>query len=139
MIRQAIQVACQPEKAFDVFTTQIDRWWPAERRHLSGKTTVKIEPSGRFWEENESGQVVELGKVTTWEPPQKLVLDFYPGTGPDAPTEATITFTPTADGTRIEVLHQPTERSKHLFDQMAPAYDSSWTLLLKALETLVKP
>ena len=134
MIHQSVVLSCPPERAFEIFTSHMDRWWPSARRHLSGASTIRIQESGRFWEENTAGEFVELGRVTLWDSPRKIVLDFYPGTGIEAPTEATITFTPVEKGTLVDVFHGPTELSKHLFESRAPAYTSSWSLVLQALQ-----
>jgi uncharacterized protein YndB with AHSA1/START domain len=114
-------------------------WWPPERRHTGDpRSRITVEPGGRFWERSAEGEVAELGAVRDWEPPSRLVLDWYPGTGPEAPTEVEVRFVPEGDGTRVVVTHRPTELSVDLWGARAPRYVESWDLVLAALERAAK-
>ena len=68
-------------------------------------------------------------------PPERIALDFYPGTDADHPTDVTITFVPEGDGTRVHVVHRPTPASAELWLQRAPAFVRSWDVVLPALAT----
>lgn len=87
----------------------------------------------RFVERARDGREVPLGKVRVWEPPARIVLDWYPGTDVDHPTEVEIRFERERNGTRVHVTHRPTEASRDLFDGRAPRYVASWDLVLSAL------
>jgi hypothetical protein len=90
--------------------------------------------SGRFWEQGAGGAIVELGWVTVWEPPRRLVIDFYPGTGSEHPTEVVVTFAAEAGGTLVVVEHRPTSESAGVWSAGAPGFERSWNLVLGALE-----
>lgn len=92
-----------------------------------------MEASGRFWERARDGREVELGRVTTWEPPHRLMLDFFVGSDPDHPTRVEVTFLAEGDGTRVTVLHGPGPDSADLYGQRAPRFERSWEAVLAAL------
>ena len=134
MIEQSVDLALAPPEAFALFTERISEWWPADRRHTSDPaSTLHLLASGRFFERASDGREVELGRVTAWEPPQRILLDFFIATGPDHPTEAEIRFEPIPTGTRVVVRHRPKAASRHLWDQRAPRYARSWEAVLAAL------
>lgn len=134
MIDRSVVLPCGPERAFALFTGEISRWWPPERRHTGDPSShITLAAEGAFFERAADGTTVDLGRVRVWEPPARLVLDFYPGTDPDHPTAVEIAFSPEGAGTRVRVLHGPTAASAALFDQRAPTFARSWDLVLGGL------
>jgi uncharacterized protein YndB with AHSA1/START domain len=112
-VRATIDVAASPEHAFEVFTA-LDKWWNRDHHLLPG--TLKecgIEPrvGGRVWEANDAGDVCTWGRVVTWDPPRAFSYSWQIGTdwavpAEDAPASlVTVTFTPTATGTHVELVH----------------------------------
>lgn len=126
-MRKSVFLACPPQAAFELFTTRAGEWWPVSRRHTSDAlSTITFDPAGPFEERTSDGSVVPLGRVRSWEPPHRLVLDFYPGTDAEHPTEAEITLVAEGTGTRLTVTHRPTLLSQHLWEQRVSAYDAAW-------------
>ena len=70
---------------------------------------------GRFWERATDGREVELGRVLVWEPAKRLILDFYPGTDAQHPTEVVVRFAAENGGTRVVVQHRPKPESAELW------------------------
>ena len=135
MIQKSAFLRCTPDRAFILFTEQASAWWPPKLRHTTDpRSEIMMRPSGRFWEQGVDGDVVELGQVTVWEPPRRLVLDFYPGTDAQHPTEVVVTFAAEAEGTLVVVEHGPTNESVALWDAGAPGYERAWDLVLAAFE-----
>lgn len=91
---------------------------------------------GRFWERAPDGHEVELGRVTMWDPPRRLALDFYPGTDADHPTEVVVSFALEGGGTRIVVAHGPKVESADLWAAGAPGFERAWDLMLPALQRI---
>lgn len=113
-VRTSVRVAAGPERAFEVFTAGIDRWW--NRSHHVQPGTLKaigVEPrvGGRLWEENDAGDVCAWGRVLTWDPPRTFAFSWLIGPdwgipGPDAPgSRVTVTFSPDGSGTRVDLVH----------------------------------
>lgn len=133
MIEKTVLLACSLERAFSLLTERAGDWWPPERRHTADPgSTIRIEPGGRFYERASDGTEIELGVVQVFEPPVRLVLDWYPGTGPSEPTHVELKLSPEGTGTRVHLTHQAGPRSADGYRQKAPAYERSWTLVLGA-------
>lgn len=101
MIRKTLLLACDPDRAFELLTRQAGAWWPPDRRHTQDpRSQIFIEPGGRFFERATDGREVELGVVRVFSPPERLVLDWYPGSGAEQPTHVEIALRAEGDGTR---------------------------------------
>lgn len=134
MIDKSVILACGPDRAFELFTERAGLWWPAARRHsMDANSTIRMEATGRFYERSRDGAEVELGVVRQFESGKRLLLDWYPGTGPDSPTQVEITFEPVDDGTRVTVRHARGAADETIFGRNAPAYDRSWDLVLASV------
>lgn len=135
MIERSTYLRCAPAQAFRLFTERASDWWPPALRHTPDpRSEIRMLATGRFWERATDGREVELGRVTAWEPPQRVALDFYPGTGPLRPTEVVVRFTAEGGGTRIVVEHRPKPGSTELWATGAPRFEDAWSLVLAALE-----
>jgi hypothetical protein len=134
MIVKSVILACDPGRAFALFTEHAGLWWPAARRHSKdANSTIRMEASGRFFEQSNDGTEVELGAVRHFETARRLLLDWYPGTGPENPTRVEVTFEAVDGGTRVTVQHSPGPAGSVAFAGDAPAYDRSWDAVLAAL------
>jgi len=133
MIVKSVLLRCDPDRAFSLFTEHAGQWWPSDRRHTEDdNSTIRIEATGRFFERASDGTEVELGVVRLFEPACRLVLDWYPGTGPAQPTRVEVRFEAVEDGTRVTVTHDAGAAGAELFTQNAPAYARSWESVLAA-------
>ena len=133
MIVKSVVLACDPDRAFTLFTEEAGQWWPVARRHTrDAGSTIRMEAAGRFYERSRDGTEVELGVVLSFEPALRLLLDWYPGTGPDAPTRVEVTFEAVDGGTKVTVRHDRGGAGDAVFGGNAPAYDRSWDLVLAA-------
>ena len=114
LVRTTIDVSVPPDRAFEVFTTGIDSWWTRAHHVQTGELKeMGVDPfvGGRMWEENDAGEVCTWGRVLTWSPPLVFAFSWLIGPdwaapGPDAPgSRVTVTFTPTATGTSVTLIH----------------------------------
>ena len=113
--RVSVLVVVEPPEAFRIFTEEIDQWWRRGRKYrASGRADgiIGLEPreGGRLYESFETPagtRVVETGRVTAWEPPERLVfswraVNFAPG----EETEVEVRFEPSPGGTLVTVTHR---------------------------------
>jgi uncharacterized protein YndB with AHSA1/START domain len=113
--RVSILVAVEPSAAFSIFTEEIDAWWRRgiKYRASGGRVgTMQLEArlDGRLresFEQQGEMRVVEIGRVTAWDPPARLVLDWRAvNFAPDEKTEVEVTFEPRPNGTLVTVTHR---------------------------------
>ena len=140
MIVNSVLLAMDVPQAFAFVTGQISNWWPPERRHTGDKcSSIFLLASGRFYERASNGREVDLGKVTLWNEPHVILVDFYIGTGPDHPTEVEMRFAAEGAQTRLTVTHRPKPESAHLWDDRSPRYATSWSIVLASLQRHASP
>lgn len=113
--RVSVSVGVAPSVAFEIFTSEIDRWWirgPRYRNagHRSG--FIRLEPGvgGRLFESVDSDdgeRVFEVGRVQVWEPPSRLAFSWRNSVfAPNEQTQVEIVFAPTPSGTLVTVTHR---------------------------------
>jgi uncharacterized glyoxalase superfamily protein PhnB len=100
-----VEVAVEPRRAFAVFTDEIDCWWvrgPINFFDAARAAAMRIEPGigGRVLEvyDEARGDVLELGRITAWEPGALLA---YRASVDDTAVE--VRFEATNTGTRVHV------------------------------------
>lgn len=139
-VRKQIIVEATQERAFRVFTEQVDRWWP--RSHHIGKSPLKkavLEPrlGGRWYSTCEDGSECSVGKVLAWEPPGRVLLAWQITAqwtfDPAFMTEVEVIFI--ADGptrTRVELEHRNLERYGEGASAVRTSIDApgGWGLIL---------
>jgi len=130
-VRKTISVKAPPERAFHVFTAQMNRWWHPD--HHIGKSSLKavvVEPrvGGRWYEVGEDGSECDWGKVLVWEPPARVVFAWqltgewkYDST---FLTEVEVSFIPEGSGTRVELEHRNLERYGDKAEAVRSSLDS---------------
>lgn len=139
-VRKQVTVAVSQERAFEWFTKQMSRWWPATHSIL--KSPLKqyiVEPhvGGRWYAIAEDGSSGQTGHVIDWQPPRKLVLAWQLGADwqfdPELITEVEVNFI--AEGaqiTRVELEHRNLQRMGERAAQMRDIVDApgGWTSIL---------
>jgi uncharacterized protein YndB with AHSA1/START domain len=119
-VRKSIVVQATAEKAFDVFTTGIDRWWPKSHGIGTGPVIESvIEPfvGGRWYSRHADGVEAVVGHVLVWEPARRFVCSWEISAEwkSDPRTvfasEVEVRFVPEGSGvTRVELEHRNFER-----------------------------
>ncbi|MCB9761645.1 MAG: SRPBCC domain-containing protein [Alphaproteobacteria bacterium] len=114
-VRVSVRVKVPPARAFRLFTEEIDRWWrrgPRFRGSGARWGVLHLEPfvGGRLYESVAQGErtvVLETGRVTAWEPPHRLVLDWRNLNFREGEvTEIEVTFAPQGEDTLVTVVHR---------------------------------
>lgn len=117
----SVEVAADPEAAFRIFTDEIDLWWvrgPINFFDSARAVGMQIEPGvgGRLLEvyrrgtETTDEDVLELGRITIWEPGSLLA---YRSDVDD--TETQVRFEPFDGGTRVTVEQSLVQGGKTAF------------------------
>jgi uncharacterized protein YndB with AHSA1/START domain len=113
--RVSVSVAVPPHVAFEIFTSDIDRWWRRgiKFRNAGPRTGfIRLEPhvGGRLFEsiDGDSGPYVfEVGRVRIWEPPHRLEFSWRNSNfSSNESTAVEVRFAETAQGTLVSVIHR---------------------------------
>lgn len=109
-IRLSFEVACPADRAFDVWTLDIDRWWPPDHT-ATGRDDVLVvlepRPGGRIYERSAAGDEHEWGEVTVWEPPTRFGYLWHLRRDRADATQVEIRFVPIGgERTRVEIEHR---------------------------------
>jgi uncharacterized protein YndB with AHSA1/START domain len=136
-IRKQLQVRIAPERAFRLFTAEMGSWWPLDThsRADDDQTTKDVvfeeETGGRIYEIMTDGTEASWGRVTTWDPPSRVVFDWRPSDeGPF--TEVDVRFSATeGGGTLVDLEHRGWERLGDRAAEAREAYasDTGWGLV----------
>jgi uncharacterized protein YndB with AHSA1/START domain len=120
VVRRSITVAASQHRAFEVFTAQLGRWWPKEYRIGAVEMAdFVLEPKvgGRWYEVGVDGTECDTGRVTAYEPPDRLTLawglDANWKYDPDPAHASEVEVRFIAQGptqTRVELEHRRFER-----------------------------
>lgn len=108
----ALRVRASPERAFRAFVEEIGAWWrasPLFRTTPRAPGTLAFEPGpgGRLIETLANGKVFEIGRITAWEPPNRLQFDWRQASfPPDLHTEVEVRFEAVGEETRVSVEHR---------------------------------
>jgi len=137
-VRKSVSVKATPERAFEIFTAGMSRWW--SRQYSINKSPIKdivVEPKagGRWFERGEDGSECQWGKVLSWEPPSRLLLAWQitPSFSydPDLVTEVEVRFIAEASGTRVELEHR-LDGYDTAAEDMFKVFDGGWQGLLES-------
>jgi uncharacterized protein YndB with AHSA1/START domain len=133
-IRREVLVAVPPERAFDLFTGSMGRWWPMATHSVYGAGATVAFEQGRLVERL-GDQSAEWGVVLAWEPPHLLRMTWHPGNPVEESTDLTVRFLPHDRGTRVELVHAGWERHA-LGEQAARNYGDGWPIVLGEFATV---
>jgi uncharacterized protein YndB with AHSA1/START domain len=133
-IIQSVTVRAPPARAFDLFTSRMNQWWPA--RATIGKNpfvSIVLEPGagGQWFERDAEGTETKWGKVLAWDPPERVLLAWQINSqftyDTDFVTEVEISFTPTAQGgTTVTLEHRNLERFGADAERIAGLLGGGW-------------
>lgn len=117
-INKEVQVAASQKTCFEVFTRQMDAWWP-KAYHIGAcpmrNAVLEPKPEGRWYSTHADGSEVNIGKVLVWDPFGRLVLNWQIDGNfkydPHLTTEVEVQFIPAGAGcTTIKFAHKNLER-----------------------------
>jgi hypothetical protein len=143
-VRKQITVNANQQRAFDLFTNGMSRWWPATHSIL--KSPLKqyvVEPrtGGRWYAVGEDGSTGQTGYVIDWQPPGLVVLAWQLSAewqfDPALVTEVEVRFiAESANTTRVELEHRNLQRMGERAVQVRSMVDApaGWTAILESFK-----
>ena len=132
----ALRVKAPPERAFAVFVREIGAWWKPNVLFQTtprdpGRLAFEEGEGGRLTETLANGKVFEIGRITVWDPPRRLVFGWRQAAFPvELITEVEVTFEAVGDETRVSIDHRGFDRVP---DRNAARHSMPDAVLLKAL------
>lgn len=126
----ALRVRASPERAFRAFVEEIGAWWrPSGLFQTTPRAPglIAFEPGegGRLTETLANGKVFEIGRITVWEPPGRLVFGWRQANfPPELTTEVEVCFEAVGEETRVSIEHRgfhqvPAGAARHGFPDQA--------------------
>lgn len=133
-VTKSVEVKRAREDAFRIFTRHMTRWWPLAVHSVSEGAcegvTFEEHEGGRVLEHARDASAHEWGRVKVWEPPQRVVLAWYPSRTPDTAQEIEVRFESIDSGTRVTLDHRSWgplgERARETRDR----YETGWNATL---------
>jgi uncharacterized protein YndB with AHSA1/START domain len=140
VVRTVITVATSQQRAFEVFTAQFGTWWPKE--YSIGEADMAnfvLEPKvgGRWYEVGVDGKQCDTGRVTAFEPPERVVLAWHLNENwqydpdPAHASEVEVRFiAEDLQHTRVELEHRAFERHGAGAQAVHDGVDQGWSYCL---------
>jgi uncharacterized protein YndB with AHSA1/START domain len=140
-VRRTITVAVSQQRAFEVFTAEFGTWWPKEYSiSEAGMADFVLEPKvgGRWYEVGADGQECDTGRVTTFEPPARVILAWHLNDrfeydpDPAHASEVEVRFiVEDTSRTRVELEHRGFERHGAGGQGVHDGVDQGWSYCLE--------
>jgi uncharacterized protein YndB with AHSA1/START domain len=147
-VHKSVIVKATPQRAFEIFTAGIDRWWP--KTHGVGAGPIRqsiIEPyvGGRWYTTFEDGREAVVGHVLAWKPGATFGVTWEIDSGwksdprPAFTSEVHVLFVAEGDGsTRVQLEHRNFERMGAAEGQkLRNDVDGGWPKMLDLYATEV--
>jgi uncharacterized protein YndB with AHSA1/START domain len=147
----SLRVPADPMRAFEVFTQEIGAWWQPGglfRIGATGDGRLEFEPGpgGRLFTTFEDGSRFEIGRISVWEPGQRLVFAWRQANfPPQQSTQVEVCFEAVGDETRVSIEHRAWDAipqhhaARHGFPEEATLKRAAdwWRRSLYALRTRI--
>jgi uncharacterized protein YndB with AHSA1/START domain len=147
----SIRVRATPERAFEVFTSEIGTWWRPNTlfrftRRQPGVLSFEPGAGGCLLEKWSDGATFEIGRITAWEPGVRLAFTWRQETfASDQLTRVEVRFEPAGTETRVTVEHHgwetvpPEHVSRHGFPDaiFLQRHGEWWQSLLSAYKACI--
>ena len=131
-ILKVVDVPLSPAKAFELFTSRINEWWPVESHSVSSgqgapskSLTLDAKMGGALVEVAADGTEHVWGHVQEWEPGSALALTWHPGKTDGEMTRVRVVFEAQGEGCRVELTHSGWEALENGAD-MRKGYFGGW-------------
>ena len=132
-IEKTLIVPLTASEAFELFTENMDTWWPKDPFSVTGdtsKVSFANHKGGDIVEKGVDGSINVWGTLLAYDPGKYLAFSWHPGRDADEATMVTVTFTQTEAGTRCDLTHGGFEILGDTADAVSSSYLSGWDLVL---------
>jgi uncharacterized protein YndB with AHSA1/START domain len=148
-VRHEIVVEAPAERAFRVFTEQLDQIKPREHNLLAAEIeTTVLEPrtGGRIYDRAVDGTECEWATVLAFEPPSRFVfswniaVDWRIEPDPERRSEVEVSFAPEGpERTRVALEHRHLERHGEGWQGMRDGAngENGWPVYLRRYQELI--
>ena len=137
VLQKRITLNCAPIVAFEVFTSDMSKWWPMDTHSISaGNNTL---PASLIVERAEGGRIVEVdsnGKSHPWghfqvyQAPFRVLIAWHVDESPDHSTYIEVVFGMETDGsTSVVLTHSGWDVFGDAADQKRSDYDNGWDVV----------
>jgi uncharacterized protein YndB with AHSA1/START domain len=145
-IVKEIDVPCDPATAFDVFLKRMGGWWPLDRFSVSAmlggpsrSLRVESREGGAILEVAADGSEHVWGRITAYEPPGRLAMDFHIPHPEHSPADRTgdftrvdLEFTPRPDGgTQVRLTQTGWEALRDMAEPAREGYGAAWSAIFE--------
>jgi hypothetical protein len=140
-IAKTLTVPLNVAEAFELFTNEIDTWWPKASHSVTGdKAKIKFpnHKDGEITETGDDGKISIWGKVIAYDAGKYLAFSWFPGRSEKEATIVTVTFTQTKDGTRCDLTHGGFEILGDTTDAVSTSYLHGWDMVLGCYASAAK-
>jgi uncharacterized protein YndB with AHSA1/START domain len=139
---KSVTVAAPLERAFDLFTTGLDQWWPLASHSVGEESATSVAMAcrvgGRIVETVEDGTTHVWGKLTEWSPSTRLAFTWHPGQPEAEATLVTVTFRADGEQTEVQLVHTGWD-SRPDGARARTGYNTGWDVVLGHLTALAAP
>jgi uncharacterized protein YndB with AHSA1/START domain len=134
-VRSSVTVDLPRDEAFRLFTERMGSWWPGATHSVYEADVVDVilEPmvGGRLYEATADGRTSDWGRVTAWEPVDRVAMTWHPGYDEALESLVEVTFSDAdGGGTQVDLLHTGWEVHGADAEQMASGYQEGWPIVL---------
>jgi uncharacterized protein YndB with AHSA1/START domain len=131
---KSVFVPLAAEKAFHLFTREINRWWPLKSHSVGGENAVRCvleeRVGGRFYEVNRDSSQSDWGEVLAWDPPRRVSFTMHPGRDATCSQVVEVLFEAESSGTRVTLTHHNWEVLGTGAQAMRDGYAQGWDLIM---------
>ncbi len=136
---KSVTVAAPPERAFELFTSDIGRWWPLVSHSVGADSATSVvmecRPGGRIVETVRDGSTHVWGTLTDWSPSTQVAFTWHPGQPEGEATLVTVTFRAAGEQTEVRLVHSGWD-ARPDGARARTGYDTGWDTVLAPLAAL---
>ncbi len=130
---KTITVPCPPERAFDLFTRDIAKWWPLDKNSVSAMSghvarDILLDPQlgGEIHEIDHQGNQLLWGSFAAFSRPERLVINWHINRPANEATIVEVLFTKSGENTEVTLSHSGWETLGDQAETTRNGYNAGW-------------